>query len=149
METALTRAFADGDYRFWLPIPRVIAAEREMSRDRPRSIFALFYDLGDSLAAGGGESLILAGPSSGTLLECQSVIRNALCGGNEGRVNGATIAVGDALAKELVSTYCYPARPAMHDAELAYRILEAAIYGVQLPEGSKKKGETTDAPHPS
>lgn len=148
METAITRAFADGEYRFWLPMPRVIAAEREMSRERPRSIFALFYDLGEALAAS-MDTLVLAGPTAASLVECQIVIRNALCGGNEGLVNGEAVAVGDALAKELVSTYCYPLRPAMLDAELAYRILEAAIYGVQMPETSKKKAPTTAAPLPS
>lgn len=147
METALTRTFADGEYRFWLPMPRVIAAEREMSRERSRSIFAVFYDLGEALASNMG-GLLLAGPASATLAECQIIIRNALCGGNEGLVGGEQIAVGDALAKELVATYCYPARPAMHDAEMAYRILEAAVYGVQLPEGAKKKAATTETqPH--
>lgn len=149
METAIVRPFADGNYKFWLPLPRVIAAEREMSRDRPRSIFALFYDLGDSLgqtAAG----FVLAGPSEATIAECQAVIRNALSGGDEGMVSGDIISVGDTLAKELVETYCYPARPAMLDIELCWRILEAAIYGIKLPEDAKKKtDEPIDAPSPS
>lgn len=150
METALIKPFADGEYRFWLPMPRVIAAEREMSRDRerPRSIFGLFYDLGEALASNLGQ-LVLAGPTSATINECQSVIRNALCGGDEGTVNGETIAVGDAMAQELLQTYCYPARPAMHDVALAWDILKAAIYGVEIPEGSKKKAAKTEIPLPS
>lgn len=148
METAITKAFGDGEYRFWLPMPRVIAAEREMSRDRPRSILALFYDLGENLATSGG-AMVMAGPSAATLHECQAVIRNALCGGGEGMVDGAQVAVGDAMAQELARTYCYPARPAMHDIALAWEILKAAIYGVQIPADAKKKAEATATPSPS
>lgn len=149
METAIVRPFGDGEYKFWLPLPRVIAAEREMSRERPRSIFALFYDLGDSLATNLGQ-MVLAGPTEATIAECQAVIRNALSGGDEGMVGGEAISVGDTMAKELVETYCYPARPAMLDIELCWRILEAAIYGIKLPEDAKKKtASPTDAPSPS
>ena len=149
METAITKAFGDGEYRLWLPMPRVIAAEREMSRDRPRSILALFYDLGENLASTTGGQVVMAGPSTATLHECQVVIRNALCGGGEGLVDWVQVAVGDALAQELTRTYCYPARPAMHDVALAWEILRAAVYGVQIPEGAKKKASATAPPSPS
>ena len=55
MDTAINRDFADGVYRFWLPMPQVIAAEREMARrdsegnPLPHSIFAVFHDLGAHL----------------------------------------------------------------------------------------------------
>lgn len=143
MDTGLTEVFGDGSYRLWLPMPRVVAIERETQT----SILALFYNLGEHLGISMGET-VLAGPSPATLRECQSVIRNALIGGNDGSVNGEAIAVGDSLGKELVDTYCYPARPAMHDVALAWRILKAAIYGVQLPESSKKKAEA-ETPAPS
>jgi hypothetical protein len=121
-------------------MPRVIAVEREIGG----SILALFYNLGEGLGQAMGET-VLAAPSAATLKQCHSVIRNALIGGNEGRVDGEEIAVGDTLGLELVETYCYPARPAMHDLALAWQILRAAVYGVQLPEGSKKK-EAEESP---
>lgn len=134
MDTAYTADFADGSYRFWLPMPRVIAVEREIGG----SMLALFYNLGEGLGQTMGET-VLAAPSAATIKQCHSVIRNALIGGSEGRVAGEEIAVGDALGLELVETYCYPARPAMHDIALAWQILRAAVYGVKIPEGSKKK----------
>lgn len=146
-ETAITATLGDGEYRFWLPMPRVVAAEREMGKDRPRSIVALFYDLWETLGNGYGQAMI-TGSSNATLAECHAVIRNALCGGGEGLVDGETIAVGDALAKELVQTYCYPARPAIHDIALAWEILNAAINGVKLPDAKKKTPEA-ESPSPS
>lgn len=140
METAYTADFGDGAYRFWLPMPRVVAVEREIGG----SIFALFSNIGENLASAGGE-LVLAGPSDATIKQCHSVIRNALIGGNEGRVGAEVVAVGDTLGLELVQTYCFPARPAMHDMALAWRILKAAIYGVELPDSAKKKSAVAEA----
>ena len=148
METAYTTDFADGTYRFWLPMSRVIAAEREMSQHgRERSILALFYDIGEALGQSVGMSVI-AGSMGARMHECHAVIRNALIGGNDGLVNGDQIAVGDAMARELVETYCYPARPAMHDIGLTWEILRAAIYGIDT-SGSKKKDEDSASLSPS
>lgn len=144
MDTGLTEAFGDGKYRFWLPMPRVVAIEREAGE----SILALFYNLGEHLGVSMGET-VLAGPSPATLKQCQSVIRNALIGGSDGLVGGDQIAVGDALGQELVETYCYPARPAMHDIALAWRILKAAVYGVEVPAAQKKTEPAEEATDPS
>lgn len=132
METRITQPFADGDYDFWLPMTRVVAAEREIDG----SILALFYGLADSLAKGVGGAIVLAGATDARLKSCHSIIRNALIGGG----------TGEQEARELVETYCYPARPAMHDVALTWEILNAAVYGIQIPDGSKKKDEAPDAP---
>lgn len=148
MDTALTTDFADGTYRFWLPMSRVVAAEREMSREGyERSILALFYDIGEALGQSVGQS-VLAGSMAARLSECQAVIRNALIGGDDGLVNGENIAVSDTMARSLVDTYCYPARPAMHDIALAWEILRVAIYGIDT-SGSKKKEADSEPLHPS
>lgn len=152
MDTACTLPFADGEYRFWLPMPRVIAAEREMGAidgdgvRRPKSIFAVFHETGEHLGMIGDEA-VLTGPSPSLLSEAHAVIRNALIGGGGGTVNGEAVIVNEASARELVSTYCYPARPAMHDLGLAWRVLRAAIYGID-PSLKKKDGEAS-APSPS
>ena len=152
METRITLPFADGDYEFWLPMPRVTAIEREAGRiDRdgvrqPYSIFSMFDDLGSYLAAVGDE-VMLAGPSPAHMAEAHLIIRHGLIGGDKGRVNGEEVAVGDALARELVETYCYPARPAIYDLGLAWKILSAAVYGVA--DTSKKKAEAENEPEDS
>lgn len=152
MDTKVTLPFADGEYSFWLPMPRLIAAEREMGRAdsegvrQPRSIFALFYELGAHLGEIGGET-VLAGPSPALLIDAHAIIRNALIGGDSGLIEGETVALSDALAKELVKVYCFPARPAILDLGLSWRILQASIYGVA--SGSKKKDGADGAPQPS
>lgn len=138
-ETKVTLPFADGHYTFWLPMPRIIAAERECDC----SILALFYQLGESIGQSVGGAMVLVGQSDARLRACHSIIRNALVGGGSALVQGEDVTVGDAMALELVQTYCYPARPAMHDIALAWEILRAAVYGVQTSDGSKKKDEAT------
>lgn len=124
-ETKANCHFAGEDRDFWLPMSRVVAFEREADL----SIFALFYAIGENVGSVVGDEAVLTGPSEARLRQCHSLIRNALIGAGEPEKEAA----------ELVKVYCYPARPAMHDLELTYRILDAAIYGIKLPEGSKKK----------
>lgn len=130
-ETRYIGFFAAEERTFWLPMPRVVAAEREMGC----SIFQVFQDIGEHLGVADGE-MVLAGPSPATLKQCHALIANALPADE----------IGEQEARELVQTYCYPARPAIHDLALAWRILSAAIYGVKI-DGSKKKG--ADAPRRS
>lgn len=152
METRTTLPFADGDYDLWLPMPRVVAIERETARiDRdgvkqPHSIFAMYHDIGSHLAKIGEES-VLAGPSPALLSEAHTIIRHALIGGGSGQVNGESLTVGESVARDLVDTYCYPAHPAIFDLGMAWQILNAAIYGVA--PGSKKKGAGAREPKPS
>lgn len=133
-------------------MPRIVAIEREMGRadadgvKQPHSIFAIFHELAQNIGTL-GEMHVLVGPSGARIAEAHAIIRHALIGGGSGRANGEDVAVGEALARELVETYCYPARPAILDMALAWNILSAAIYGVA--DGSKKKdGEPSD-PEPS
>lgn len=113
---------------------------------QPHSIFAVFHDLGANIGQL-GDQIVLTGPSPALLSDAHAVIRNALVGGADGYVNGDSIVVGGAMARDLVATYCYPARPAMHDIDLAWRILKAAIYGIDPKiTGSKKKDGAGNAP---
>lgn len=128
-ETKASAHFAGEHRDFWLPMSRVIAFEREADC----SIFALFYLLGENLAAADYGKMMLVGESDARLKQCHSLIRNALIGAG----------TGEKEAADLVVTYCYPARPAIHDAALAFQILRAAIYGVKVSDGSKKNAEAT------
>lgn len=129
-ETKAAAHFAGEDRDFWLPMSRVVAFEREADC----SMFALFYAIGENVGSVSGGETILIGASDARLRQCHSLIRNALIGAG----------VAEKEAAELVKVYCYPARPAMHDIALAFAILQAAIYGVKLPETSKKKSSQDD-----
>lgn len=129
METRVTAPFADGDYDFWLPMSRVVAAEREMGL----SIFEAFHGLGEHLGQAANE-VLLVGPSPITPKQCRDLIRNALIGGD----------TDEQEARELVETYCYPARPAIKDMALAWKILEAAIYGISLKKKDEAGSEADD-----
>lgn len=122
METRVSAPFADGDYEFWLPMSRLVAAEREMGV----SIFEVFHGLGEHLGQVANQ-VLLVGPSPIHPKQCRDLIRNALIGGG----------TDEQEARDLAETYCYPARPAIKDMALTWKILEAAIYGVRL----KKKDE--------
>lgn len=125
METRVTAHFAGEDRDFWLPMARVVAFEREADC----SIFALFYQIGENIGSVTGEDTVLIGLSDARLKQCHSLIRNALIGAGENETE----------ARDLVATYCFPARPAILDLALAFQILKGAIYGVKVAEGSKKK----------
>lgn len=133
-------------------MPRVVAVERETARRGPEgvkqdhSIFAIFHEIGGHIGEIGDEQVLL-GPAPALLSDTHAIIRNALIGGGEGRAAGENVVVTEALARELVETYCYPARPAMHDLGLAWRILHAAVYGIA--GGSKKKAKADGDPSPS
>lgn len=123
-ETAVTLPFADGEYTFFLPLIRTAAFKREAEC----SVYELFFWLGEHLGNIGPET-VLAGPSPADPAQCIHLIRNALIGGG----------VEPNAAKQLVSQYCFPARAGIYDMKLAWEILSAAIYGVQIP--AKKKPE--------
>lgn len=123
-ETRTTLDFADSERDFWLPMARVVAFERESEC----SLFTLFHELGQNLGTVADGLPVLVGPSAARMKQVHSLIRNALIGAGE----------DEQEARELVQTYCYPVRPAIHDMALAWRVLSAAIYGIST-EGSKKR----------
>lgn len=124
-ETKANVHFAGEDRDFWLPMSRVVAFEREAEC----SIFELFYAIGENLSEALDGKPFLAGGSGARLRQCHSLIRNALIGAGE----------DEREAAELLKTYSYPARAAVHDLALAYEILRAAIYGIKVDDSAKKK----------
>ena len=144
--------FADGVYRFWLPMPQVIAAEREMARRDGEgaqilhSLSPCSMTLAHTRPAGRWMT-VLTGPSP----RCSPMpMRSSvmpLTGGADGLVNGEAVVVNGAMARELVAVYCYPARPAIHDLGLVWEVLRAAIYGIDpKATGSKRTGDVSDPP---
>lgn len=116
--------FADGEYRFWLPIPQVLELERNAG-----SLLALEYALKNSIGLNESGDPEFSGGGSAEHLAIRETIRLALIGGAKGTVNGEQIEVGPNTAKALVDNYVYPARPIGESAVLAWSILAAAIWG--------------------
>ena len=129
MDTAVELDFADGRYRFWLPMPQVIELERKCGqRDtdgvlRPKSIVTIFDGLNDSLGMQ-DEALVWIGGGSIHPFDVNEVLRLGLIGG--GTVDGPI------AARELVENYGYPARPLVEVAGLAWAVLSAAVLGISL-----------------
>lgn len=122
--TEITLPFADGEYRFFLPIAMVDELDKKHA-----SIMRLEPTLraGIGLADDGNAFFIGGGEASASAI--RDVIRCALIGGNKGTVDEKTVDVGPIEAKRLVGAYVHPARPLGEGAALAWRILAAAIYG--------------------
>ena len=146
-DTALEKRFADGVYRFWLPLPQVIEIERKCGTratdgtTTPKSLFAIYDQLSGGLADNDGTPVYFGGGAA-LINDARAVIRGALVGGNYGLVDGEEIEVGPGRAQELVDAYTYPNRPMIEAVHLAWHILHAAIVGIDV----KKKEQSAVAP---
>lgn len=147
METAVTLPFADGEYRFWLPLPQVMELQRKTG---DTSILVIHERLSGSI----GVETTNADPiyrfltgGSAMVEDVRETLRLGLIGGNCGYVNGEEVEVGPLMAKRLVDDYVYPARPFAEGVVQAWQVLQAAIGGVQL--SSKKKPHEMSDPNPS
>ena len=144
MTTEVVTEFADGTYRFWLPMPQVTSFERDHG-----SIFDFWGKLTDAIGIDKEGAFHYIGPSGPPVTALRDFIRLALIGGDQCTVDGEEDGVGPTKAKHLVDDYCYPARPLAEAAALAFQIADAAVRGVDLA-GSKKKSEiVTNEPSPS
>jgi len=139
-DTAVELDFADGQYRFWLPLPQITELERKTGdtsilviEDRLRGAIGV-EDAGE---AGGEPRFVFLGGGAPMIADVRETLRLGLIGGGSGLVDGAEVEVGPNTARRLVDSYAYPARPLGEGVVLAWRILHAAIHGVRL----KKKEE--------
>lgn len=135
MDTAVTLPFADGEYRFWLPLPQLFELERAAD---DTSILTIEERLRTACGVGEDGEYVFVGGGSAMARDITNTIRCGLIGGNSGMVDGEEVEVGPILAKRLVEAYAYPARPMSESALLAWRILHAAIFGVQTKPDKKK-----------
>ena len=122
--TEITMPFADGEYRFFLPIAQVAELERS-----GLSMCALEFRLRESIGLTMDGEAIYGGGNAVDADSIRQIIRLALIGGDSGKVDDEKVDVGPQRARELVETYVYPARPLAEGAALAWRILATAIYG--------------------
>lgn len=140
-DTAVFLDFADGNYRFWLPLPQVVELERKTGL----SILLIEERLRSAIGADGPEedpTFLFLGGGTATVTEVRETLRLALQGGGGGLVDGEEVEVGPNTARHLVDAYVYPARPLAEGVVLAWRILHAAIHGIQL---ASKKNSAPEA----
>lgn len=147
-DTAVTFAFADGEYRFWLPLPEVVELERKTGS----SILAIEERLRAAIGADGSQDeanplFVFLGGGTATVADVRETLRLALQGGGGGLVDGEQIEVGPIRARQLVDAYVYPARPFGENVVQAWRVLHAAIHGIQL--ASKKNSAAGESLNPS
>ncbi len=133
MDTATELGFADGTYRFWLPMPQILELERKCGG---KSVFAMFDQIGAGLGLSEDRPVYLGGGSA-MVTDIREVIRLALIGGNSAMIDGEEKQIGPNAARQLVEDYVYPARPLVEAQHLAWAILHAAINGIEV----KKKAE--------
>jgi len=146
-DTAISLDFAGGKYRFWLPMPQVVAIERgpvaHKHEGYPRSIFAMY----DQIAAGLGmadSGAVYVGGATALVGDIRNIILQGLIGGNNGLVDGEEMPVGPQTAGELVAEYVFPARPLTEAMHVAWSILHAAIHGIDLKK--KAAADETESP---
>lgn len=141
-DTAIDLSFADGKYRFWLPMPQALELERKCGG---KSIFAMYDQIGAGLGLDGDKAVYIGGGSA-MITDIREIIRLALIGGNACIVDGEEKPVGPMTAKQLVDDYVYPARPLTESAHIAWSILHAAITGIQLKKKAGQGGRKSRSP---
>lgn len=117
MQTSITLPFADGEYKFSLPIKRIVAIEAKAG---PIDMVKL------RLMAGGW-----------SINDVVEVLREGLIGGGKGMVSGAEFEVSDLKANSLIDNYV-DGRPLAPNHIIARAIISALYVGYEQ-EGAQKK----------
>lgn len=135
-DTAVELKFADGDYRFFLPMREIVQLERECDK----SVIQMCDEMGQSLGMlPGSETAHFIGGGPTRYVEIRNTIRLALIGGNKALVDGEEKEVGPLTARTIVETYV-DGRPVSETLPVAWAVLNAAVMGVSL----KKKDTAAD-----
>jgi hypothetical protein len=141
MQTEINLPFADGVYRFKLPLPMI----HELQRKTNTGIGALFARVLKGRYMVGEESFGMPTEGEYRVEDVMETMRCGLIGGGQGLVGGETVQVGPPLALELMNNYAYPAAPLKEAWGLAASILMACIEGYEEPEQKKSPQETEQA----
>lgn len=141
MTTEVIAEFADGEYRFFMPMPQVVTFERDHG-----SILDFWGKLSESTGIDDNGAFHFVGTSGPPTGAIRDLIRLALIGGDHGMKEGSPVDMDPIVAKHLVDDYVFPARPLNAAAALAFRIVDAAVRGVQL---KKKMTPEEASPSPS
>lgn len=140
LDTAITLAFADGDYCFDLKLPQII----ELQDRCGKGILEIYSNVMAGRGEIHGEKVGLAHQAEAGIREIYETIRLGLIGGNNGIVDGEEIEVGPNAARELVKNYAH-SRPIEESWALASAILIARVKGYEKAERKKKGGTAAKA----
>lgn len=137
MATHIDLEWADGTYRFRLPLPQI----NELQRKTGKGIGLLFqsvlkgrYNLPDGTGSFGNP--IEAEFHSNEIIE---TIRQGLIGGRKAWLDGTEKALDDPAIAALMLTYVYPERPLAECWSIAASILLACIEGYEEPDKKKEQ----------
>jgi hypothetical protein len=137
-DTSIELEFGDGRYRFFLPMSRIIEAERLCGE---KSIVVMHEEMGGALGMDReSEELRFLGGGSPRIKDVYEIIRCAAIGGGEVERAGELVKVSPLDAKRLVDNYV-DGRPLSETVPVAWAILNSTIMGVRL----KKKAESVAA----
>lgn len=124
LRTDIDLFFADGAYRFFLPIPQVMELEQKCGM----GIGAIFGKVLRGSSVAGDDVLLDPGAADFSAIQVVEVVRQGLIGGGKGTVDGVDVKVTPIVANRLITNYLLN-RPLSEAWELAVAILAAAVLG--------------------
>lgn len=125
--------FADGEYRFALPLAQI----DELQRKCGAGIGAIFARTLKGAQRQGDDIVLMPAVAEFYALDLIETVLQALIGGKGGTVNGQRVEVNPSVARRLVNNYVLN-QPLTVAWELTVAILGAVIIGYDSPE--KKDG---------
>ena len=135
MDTSVTLTFGDGEYRFFLPMARIVEIERKCG---DRSIEVMYQEMGQSLGIDPEtEAAVYLGGGSSRIRDVSEVIRCGAIGGGECRIGKESRRVSPIDAEALVNNYV-DGRPFSETVPVAWAILNATLHGVRLKKKADK-----------
>lgn len=143
MRSSLELEWADGVYRFALPLPRIFEIERKCNAglgEIKARLLTGVLDAGEDFADHPDRWVLSDLESRWRAAEVVEVIRQALIGGGTATVMEKEISVTDWLANKLVEGYVNN-RPLEQNVKLAISILHATIVGFDPPKKAEPPAE--------
>ncbi len=128
-QTALTLAFADGEYLFDLKLPQLA----ELQEKRKIGVLAIYGRVLRGRYLFNDETIGIPAEGEAYAEDFFETIRLGLIGGGRGLVDGAEVQVSALTAKSLVERYCHAA-PLRESWSLAAAILGARVEGYTPPK---------------
>lgn len=135
--------FADGEYVFGLPAPRI----EELQRKTGIGIGGLFARLLKGVVKDPITKITYVNPALADFYYADIVdtLRQGLIGGGRGTVNGSPVTVTPLLAEQLIRGYVLD-RPLADSWSLAVSVLGACVSGYDPPKKGEPVQETGSAP---
>lgn len=126
--------FADGEYRFALPLAQI----DELQRKCGAGIGAIFARTIKGAHRRDDDIILAPGQAEFYAADIIETVRQGLIGGKGGIVDGKAVEVTPPIANRLITSYVLN-QPLSHAWELAVAILGAVIVGFTPPETPGKK----------